>query len=68
MGYKKIKDTILGGGTDLKSIADKILFQSVDQETGKKHIIVIMMAKWKDDGNVFVFVDYHLLSFSLISE
>ena len=56
------------GGTDLKSIADKILFQSVDQETGKKHIIVIMMAKWKDDGNVFVFVDYHLLSFSLISE
>ena len=42
MGYKKIKDNILGGGTDLKSIADKILFQSVDQETGKKHIIIIM--------------------------
>ena len=41
MEYKKIKDTILGGGTDLKSIADKILFQSVDQETGEKHINVI---------------------------
>ena len=35
MEYKKLKETLLGGGTDLKSIADKILFQSVDQETGK---------------------------------
>ena len=23
MEYKKLKDTILGGGTDLKSVADK---------------------------------------------
>ena len=67
MGYNKIKDTILGG-TDLKSIADKILFQSVDQETGKKTYHRYNDGKMKDDGNDIVFVDYHLLSFSLISE